>query len=111
MTRSEFSVKTKKAAWDRAGGYCECGCGRPFGKHPKTRPHYDHIQPCNLGGNNSLDNCRAIRVDCHQAKTAGEDIPRIAKARRGEAEMRGLTRPKRKLPYRRFDGTPVWPND
>ena len=107
MSRREFPVSVKRAAWARAGGTCECGCERPFGDHPKERPHYDHAQPDNLGGAPTLDNCRVVRVDCHVAKTAG-DVKQIAKARRGEKARQGITAPKRKIPYRRFDGAPVW---
>lgn len=96
--RAEFPLKVRKAAWDRANGICECGCGRAFGKHPKERPHYDHIIPAKLDGAATLDNCRAIRVDCHEAKTSTEDMPRIKKVRREDKRREGLTAPKRKLP-------------
>lgn len=106
--RQEFSVKTRQQAWKRAEGICECGCGRAFGKHPKERPHYDHELPAKLGGDNSLENCRVVRIDCHEAKTASEDMPRIQKVRREDNRRRGTARKKKKIPYRRFDGTPVW---
>lgn len=97
-TRREFSAKTKAAAWDRAGGICECGCGRPFTNHPQERPHYDHVLPCALGGNASLENCQCIRIDCHKGKTADQDIKQIAKARRGENKRRNITTQKRLIP-------------
>jgi 5-methylcytosine-specific restriction enzyme A len=90
MARTEFSMKTKRLGWERAGGVCECGCKRPFGKHPKERPDYDHILPDALGGDNSLENLQVIRHDCHLAKTATRDIKQIAKARRGEKDRAGL---------------------
>ena len=102
--RQEFSMRVRKAAWERANGTCECGCDQPFGNHPKERPEYDHRVPAYLGGDNSLENCLCIRVDCHRAKTATEDTPRIVKARRGEKLRRGLTGPKRKIPGSK--GTP-----
>lgn len=111
MTRAEFSQKTKLAAWKRADGICECGCGQPFGKHPKERPEYHHRVEAALGGENCLENCMAIRADCHAGITAKDSAPRVAKARRGEKGRRGLTRKKRKMPYRKFDGTPVYPED
>lgn len=104
MSRVEFPVKVRKAAWDRAGGLCECGCDRPFGAHPKERPHYDHIIPAKLNGPATLDNCRVIRIDCHEAKTAGEDMPRIVKVRREDKRRTGLSAPKRKLPGSRDSG-------
>jgi len=88
--RAEFSVATQKAAHKRSGGICECGCGRPFGEHPKERPEYDHDMPARLGGDASLENCKAIRRDCHNSKTAKEDLPRIVKVRRGEKDRMGI---------------------
>lgn len=103
MSRTEFSSATKRAAWDRAGGCCECGCGRLFTDHPTERPHYDHELSDALGGDISLKNCRVIRVDCHQAKTSGEDMPRIAKAKRGERKRPNIEALRRKLPGHRGD--------
>ena len=111
MTRAEFTMKTKRAAWDRADGVCECGCGQPFGKHPKERPEYHHRVEAAIGGDNSLDNCWCIRADCHSAITSNVSAPRAAKVRREGKRQRGMTKPKRKMPYRRFNGDPVWPND
>ncbi|MDD9726096.1 HNH endonuclease signature motif containing protein [Roseovarius sp. SK2] len=111
MTRAEFTMKTKRAAWDRAGGVCECGCGQPFGKHPKERPEYHHRVEAAIGGDNSLDNCWCIRSDCHRAITSNVSAPRAAKVRREDKRQRGLSKPKQKISYRRFDGTPVRNND
>lgn len=105
MSRQEFSVKVRKAAWERAGGICECGCGRAFGKHPKERPEYDHVIPAKLGGEATLENCQVIRGDCHKAKTTGADTDRIKKVRRGEKDRANL-RPKksRSLPGSKESG-------
>ena len=100
MTRREFSPKTKVAAFERAAGICECGCGRKFGNHPKERPVYDHIVPDALGGDNTLENCAAIRADCHAVRTNGRDgdIAKVAKAKRGERQRMGVERQKNPLP-------------
>ena len=99
MTRRiEFSQSVRKAAYARSGGICECGCGLPFGDHPKERPHYDHIVPAELGGDASLENCQVLRVDHHEAKTAEEDMPRIVKARREDKRRTGTQARKRKIP-------------
>lgn len=90
MSRSEFPVSVRKAAWERAGGICECGCGQPFTDHPKERPHYDHVLPDFLGGVNDLENCEVVRICCHQVKTYGKDMPQIIKARRGIKDRRNL---------------------
>ena len=92
MTRQEFTRKIKLAAFERANGCCE-GCGA------KLRPgniEYDHIIPCELGGDGTLDNCQVLCVSCHRgvgAKTA-DDAGRIAKARRVHAKHIGAHRPK-----------------
>lgn len=104
MSRSEFPVSVRKAAWARANGVCECGCGRSFTDHPKERPHYDHVLPDVLGGVNDLENCECIRVDCHQLKTYGKDMPQIIKARRGQKDRRGLKAAKSKLPGSKGSG-------
>ena len=92
--RDEFSVKTRKAAYDRANGICECGCKMPFGKE---RVEYDHELPDFLGGTNDLENCKAIRVSCHKLKTI-EDMQTIKKARRIQNKQRGLFRAKPIMP-------------
>jgi len=107
--RAEFSLKTKQAAYQRAGGRCECGCERTFGKHPKERPEYHHRVEAILEGGNDLDNCWCIRADCHAAITANVSAPRAAKVRREDKRQTGLTRPKRKIPGRRFNGEPIYP--
>lgn len=109
MTRLEFSVATKKAAWKRADGTCECGCGQPFDlNHPKGCPEYHHRIEAGMGGRNDIENCLCIRSDCHKVITAEESAPKMAKIRREDNRRRGTARKKKKIPYRRFDGTPVW---
>lgn len=108
--RLEFSVKTKKAAYDRSKGICECGCGIPFGKE---RVEYDHILPSFLDGTNDLENCQAVRMSCHKAKTA-QDMKAISKTRRIINKQRGIERKKAVIPgsrkskwKRKLDGTVV----
>ena len=95
--RREFPLSVRKAAFARADGVCECGCGQPFTDHPKERPVYDHRVPDALGGEPTLENCRCIRKCCHDVETfrAGGDITKIAKAKRGERQRQGLA-PKRR---------------
>ena len=62
---------------------------QPFTDHPKNFPHYDHILPDFLGGENDLENCQVIRVCCHVVKT-GLDLKHITKARRGERDRRNI---------------------
>lgn len=98
MSRREFSVSVKKAAFKRSGNRCECGCRRPFTDHPKERPEYDHILPDMLDGKPDLENCMVMRIDCHQTKTSTEDMPRFAKVRRGEKARKNITRIKQVIP-------------
>jgi hypothetical protein len=78
--RSEFSSKTRDQAYARAKGKCEnhaCGLPLQIGKFA-----YDHILPDALGGKPTLANCQVLCSDCHGAKTAKQDVPRIRKADR-----------------------------
>ena len=99
MTRSyadEFPKSVKIAAWQRAGGRSECGCGVKI--IAGDGPEYDHIIEVALGGNNSLENCRVMRIRCHGSKT-DERRPALDKARRG-FEKRIGARPKKPWPKR-----------
>jgi hypothetical protein len=110
LTRS-----ARKIAWKRAAGHCECGCGRPFDlNHPKGCPRYDHELPDFLGGTNDLENCKVVRLDCHERKTASDDLPKIKKVRREDKRRMGFEKSKatilgskRSKFKRRIDGTVV----
>lgn len=95
--RREFPASVRKAAWARCDGRCE-DCGREITGRPGDRPEYDHDIPDALGGKPDLENCRVRCKACHGAKTRTEDMPRIAKAKRLEAERFGLRAAKRRLP-------------
>jgi 5-methylcytosine-specific restriction protein A len=75
--RVEFSRKTKRERFEHCKGHCE-GCGF---KLRMGRFEYDHAKRCELGGDNSFDNCRVLCDLCHNAKTA-RDLAEIAKSRR-----------------------------
>ncbi len=85
MARTEFTRKTKQEALQRSGLRCEaagtrygfeegqrCNCSLSLGVQ------YDHAVPDALGGDNSLENCLAICVQCHRFKTRN-DVKQIAK--------------------------------
>lgn len=96
MSRQEFSLRTKEAAWARAAGVCECGCGVAFAADEPVE--YDHRIPDALRKNNSLENCQVLRVPCHLAKTK-VDVRQIAKAKRVAKKHTGtVTRKKRIVP-------------
>jgi hypothetical protein len=96
--RAEFSKQTKREAWLRAEGHCE-GCGQPMGGR---RPEYDHDKPAELGGDSSLENCKALCPKCHRAKTAFEDMPMIWKSNRVRDKYAGIRRSKYKWPKRKL---------
>lgn len=114
MSRDEFPQSVRKAALERSGGFCECGCGMPFTDHPKERPEYDHELPDFLGGTNDLENCKVIRRCCHLVKTRTYDNPKFSKVRREEKRRTNTEARKQKIngsrgtPWKRkLDGTTV----
>ena len=92
--RREFSAKTKVAAYERCGGRCE-GCGAVL---HVGRFAYDHQIPDGLGGEPTLENCMVLCTGCHGAKTAGADVPRIAKMKRQKAKHLGAKQSRKPLP-------------
>ena len=101
MMRREFSKATKAKAFGRAQGRCEKCCARLFSGNIQ----YDHVTSCALGGDNSLENCEVLCRACHNSKTGGHDVPKIAKAKRQQARHIGAKAPKsRPLPGTRASG-------
>jgi 5-methylcytosine-specific restriction endonuclease McrA len=92
-TRSEFTNKTKKSAFERCGGLCEL-CGWTI-----HNAEYDHYPvPAALGGSNDLSNCRCLCRKCHRRITAEKDVPSIARTRRIREKRAGLRRSRRPFP-------------
>ena len=95
------------AAFERAAGNCEsCGARLYVGKF-----HYDHKRAAALYGKATLENCAVLCLSCHGEKTATEDVPRIAAAKRQERKHIGARKPatipgSRNWPWKkRMDGT------
>src|SRR3546814_1057777 len=83
--RREFSARVRIAAYERCNGLCEdCTARLMVGAF-----HYDHRVPDALGGEPTLENCRVLCRACPGSKTAGQDVPQIAKAKRQEARHIG----------------------
>ncbi len=99
MARREFSAKVRALAFERAGGHCEgCTARLTVGKFA-----YDHVVPDALGGEPILTNCAVLCTNCHGAKTAKGDVPRIAKAvRTYRKNINARPRPKHRWPSRKF---------
>lgn len=84
--RREFSSKVKAAAALRAAGHCE-GC---TAKLMTGGYHFDHDTPDGLGGEPTLENCKVLCKSCHGLKTAKEDVPNIARAKRRQRKHQGI---------------------
>lgn len=103
MRRTEFTRETRREALKRSGLKCEasgpryglaegqrCNCSLSLGVQ------YDHDVPDQLGGDNSLENCRAVCIQCHKIKTRA-DIQQIRKSDRQRDKASGVIRPAGKL--------------
>lgn len=84
--RVEFTNPTKRDAFVRCEGKCEC-CGV---KLRSGEANYDHITPTWLSGDNSLSNCQVLCVKCHRVKTSTRDVPMIAKTKRQRDREQGI---------------------
>lgn len=95
MARAEFSRATRQDALKRSGLRCEAS-GIRYGLEADQRCNchlslgvqFDHDVPDQLGGDNSLENCRAVCVACHRIKTRG-DIKQIRKSDRQRDKHNG----------------------
>lgn len=103
MTRRSMSRTRRVRIFDAAGGACHicAGCIQPG-----EAWEVEHVIPLVISGDDSDDNLRPAHVKCHRAKTT-EDAGTIAKAKRVHAKHIGA-KPKSKMPYRKFNGEPVW---
>lgn len=90
--RKEFSTKTKLQGWKRCCGRCEGivvdpesgASNRCNAALAPGRFHYDHVNPDAMTGQPTLENLAVLCLLCHAIKT-GEDVRKIAKAKRIEA--------------------------
>lgn len=93
--RKEFSRRTKLEAFQRSGGKCESCTARL----QTGGIEYDHIQPCTMGGDNGLRNCRVLCKACHRLHT-GRLLPIVAKSNRQRSGHLGIKkRSSRPLPF------------
>lgn len=111
MARTEFTKATKRAALTRSGHKCEaagprygfeegqrCNCNLSLGVQ------FDHDVPDGLGGDTSLDNCRAVCIRCHSFKTRN-DVAQIAKMKRQQDRNNGIKKPGPKIKSAPFPKT------
>ena len=73
-----FSEDTKQAAYERAGGRCEC-LRQSCSAHPAGRCgrllmagwHAHHVRAPSEGGSDEPDNCEALCIPCHERGREG----------------------------------------
>lgn len=96
--RHPFTARTKREAFTRSQGICECQripnwpypvCGRPL---TQGNTRYEHIDPDEISGRNDLDNCACLTKTCWRLKTDTYDRPVIAKSNRVRDRARGIKR-------------------
>lgn len=96
--RREFSRKTRREVFLRAGGRCEhCSAKLKVGEG-----EYDHVIPCEFGGDDTADNCQVLCRVCHKLKTA-KDIGAIRKSDRVRDRHAGIIRPTHRWGYGKND--------
>lgn len=97
MKRLEFTRPTKREAWDRSDGECEChrvpDLKRPFGcgvrLNINSGIYYEHIIQDAIKSDNSINNCAVLCRTCWREKTS-IDIPTIARSNRIRDWARGI---------------------
>lgn len=98
MARRRWSTAVRRRVWSRFDGLCQM-CRQPTDERGFD---LDHHIPLALGGEDEEANLRPLCRPCHRVKTGGEDVPRIAKAKRQEAAHRGFKRPAGSIKSRGF---------
>ena len=108
MSRAEFSKQTRRDALDRSLGFCEASgafYGLPANKRCNMPLHkgveFDHVILEANSHDNSLSNCAAVCIPCHEFKTRKRDIPLAAKTRRQQDKARGIRKAKPKSKFKR----------
>lgn len=98
IPRRNFSKATKREAFERSNGVCECrlvpmlptfgeGCGA---KLSPGNTFYEHITPDGINGSPTLENCAVLVKTCWRLKTDSYDLPVIAKSNRVSDLARGI---------------------
>ncbi len=110
MPRLEFSAQTKRDAFARSNGICECHripwLRRPNGCRVKLSGgniFYEHINPDGIRKDASLDNCAVLSKTCWRKKTDRYDRKVIAKSNHVRDRFIGAFRSRSPLPGGRDD--------
>lgn len=113
MARNEFSKATKRLALARSQMRCEA-VGRMYGLEDGIRctmplahgVNFDHIVLDANSKDNSLENCAAVCIRCHDWKTRKHDIPMAAKTVRQQDKALGIKSNKPKIASAGFTRKP-----
>lgn len=107
MSRRKRTALQRAAIFEAHGGRCHI-CGGKIGVGEAWQ--LDHIVAYNLTRDDSDENLSPAHVKCHREKTR-QDTADAAKAKRVSAKHKGAHRhrARRGIPYRKFDGSAVWP--
>lgn len=108
MPRRARTPRQKLEIFQRDHGICHI-CGLAI-DGTREKWELEHKVPYAMTRDDSDENLAPAHVKCHAGKTK-TDKAKIAKAKRIEAKHNGARKTgKRRMPYRRFDGTVVWPD-
>lgn len=98
-SRKRLTPHQRLRLFESHGGKCAL-CGLPI--QAGTKWIVEHLRALGLGGTNDGDNLAPVHLDCANAKTAQEDMPRIAKAKRQKLRHLGIEKSGPKLRSRGF---------
>lgn len=98
--------RVRLRVFEKAGGCCH-RCERKIGAGESWT--LEHLQALVNGGENRESNLGVTCDWCLPAKNR-EDVAIKKKNASVRKKHVGATRKKKKIPYRRFDGSPVWPD-
>lgn len=102
MTKRRMSTTRRARIFAAADGLCHI-CGQRI---DGTRDLWDaeHVIPIEISGDDSDGNLRPAHRSCHRKKTATEDAPTIAKAKRVHAKHTGAHKTRNPLPGSKGSG-------
>lgn len=107
MTRRRMTPKRRAEIFAAHDGLCHICEGKIDGAREGWE--VEHVIPLEISRDDSDANLAPAHTTCHRAKTKA-DARDIAKARRVNQKHHGARKKKGGIPYRRFDGTPVYPD-
>jgi hypothetical protein len=106
MTARRMTAKRRAAIFSAHDGICHL-CGGKIGVADAW--DVEHVIALEISRDDSNSNLRPAHRTCHKAKTK-DDAKVIAKCRRVSQKHTGARKKKGGIPYRKFDGTAVWPD-